>query len=64
MSKNEDAKSKLIKIAARLLSGLPLSDDDEDYSFKIPKHHLRKISDQTESMRLMAIEIRDITNRM
>ena len=50
-------KNKLITIASRLLTQ-QLSDCEEDYTFKIPKHMIRKIERHNDMLRRTAIELR------
>jgi hypothetical protein len=57
-------KSRLIKIAAELLTSIQLSDCGEDYTFKIPKYMLRQIETQSNRLREIAIELKEISDRI
>jgi hypothetical protein len=57
-------KSRLIKIAVELLTTVQLSDNGEDYKFRIPKYMLRQIEKQSDRLREIAIELREISDRI
>ena len=57
-------KSRLIKIAAELLTSVQLSDCSEDYKFKMPKYILRQIEKQSDRLREIAIELKEISDRI
>lgn len=57
-------KSRLIKIAAELLTSMQLSDCREDYKFNIPKYMLRQIETQSNRLREIAIELKEISDRI
>lgn len=60
----EDLREKLIKASARCITIIPLSCIAEDYNFKVPQYHLRTISMQSEQLRLLAIELREIADSL
>ena len=63
MSEEKLKPCPLIKIAATLLK-CGLSEDKDDYKFKIPNYHIREIKKQNDLLRSLAIKLRDYHDKI
>ena len=55
---------QLIKLAAELLTTIQLSDNHDDYKFRMPKYILQKIEIQSNRLREIAIQLKEISVRI
>jgi hypothetical protein len=60
----QNAKKELIKHASACLADIPLSIFEGDWPKCMPKSAIRKIERQSEQLRLMAIALRTLSDKL